>query len=157
MTIDDVIALLQRNFHCVVASSSAGGEPWASPVFFNYGPDLRIVFESAHTSRHATLIAANPRVAIAVADFSHRGRPRGVYLEAQAREVPPDGLAGALDLFLNGPHRKKLERSVADYASGKPLRLYEAIPHALYGLTQVKLDGYVIDQRVEVPLPSRKR
>lgn len=154
MTIDEVLQLLERNVHCVIASASADGEPWASPVFFNYDPALRIVFESARDSRHAGLIADNPRVMIAVADLAHRGPPRGVYLEALAREVPPEGLDKALDLFANGPHRKDLKRTVADYLDDKPLRLYVAVPQRLYGLTQVTVDGYEVDQRVEIPLPQ---
>ena len=153
MTIDEVLAVLERNFHCTIASATAGGDPWVTPVFFNFGPTLRFVFESARDSRHAQLIAANARVAIAVGDMGHRGRPRGVYIEAEARETPPEDLERTLDLFVNGPHRKKIRRTPADYLGDKPLRLYEATPLRLYGLTQVRRDGYLIDVRLEVPLP----
>jgi uncharacterized protein YhbP (UPF0306 family) len=154
MTIDDVLALMERNVHCTIASASLEGIPWVSPVFFNYDASLRIVFESAQDSHHALLIAANPRVAIVVADMTHRGRPRGVYLEAEAREVTPARLEDALELFVNGPHRKKIRRTLADYDGAKPFRLLEAMPRRLFGLTQVRRAGYVVDERVEIPLPG---
>ena len=79
----------------------------------------------------------------------------GVYLECEAREVPVDRLEEALEVFKNGPHRKQESagRKVSDYLDDKPLRLYEAVHHKSYILTQIKtLEGYTIDQRVEIDL-----
>lgn len=157
MDLDDVLDVLEANFHCVIASSSPSGEPWVSPVFFNYTRELHIVFESARDSRHARLLAENPRVAIVVADLQHKGSPRGVYLECAAREVTPEELPRALDVFLHGPHEKHIERTPEDYLGGKPIRLYEARPQRLFYLTQVTTDGYELDERVELPLPFGRR
>lgn len=152
---DEVERILKENYHCVVACASATGVPWVAPVFFNYDSLLHIVFESARDSRHAGLMAENPRVAVVVADLGHRGTPRGVYIEGQAREVPHEGLPAAIDLFLNGPHPKHMQRDVTDYLGDKPFRLYEVVPEHLFHLTQVETpEGYVADERVELPLPN---
>jgi nitroimidazol reductase NimA-like FMN-containing flavoprotein (pyridoxamine 5'-phosphate oxidase superfamily) len=156
MNNDEVEQILKDNYHCVIACASATGEPWVAPVFFNYDAALRIVWESARDSRHAELIAENPRVASVVADLGHHGTPRGVYIEGQAREVSHDRLPAALDLFLNGPHPKHMQRDVTDYLGDKPFRLYELTPERLFHLTQVETpEGYVLDERRELPLPGR--
>ena len=156
MNNDEVEQILKDNYHCVLSCASSTGEPWVAPVFFNYDASLRIVWESARDARHAQLIAENPRVAIVIADLSHRGTPRGVYIEGNGREVPHDGLPQALDLFVRGPHTKHIQRDVTDYLGDKPLRLYEVVPERIFHLRQVTTpEGYVVDERVELPLPRR--
>ena len=153
MDLQDALRILDANHHCTIACASRDGEPWVAPVFFNYDDRLRIVFESGKDTRHARLLAQNPRAAIVVADTGFRGTPAGVYLECEAHEAPPERLEEVLHVFLHGPHEKSMERTAADYQEGKPLRLYEAIPTAMYGLTQVEVAGCTVDQRVEIALP----
>ena len=140
---------------CVLSTSAQDGQPWVSPLFFNYDPSYRIVFESAKDARHSRNIASNPRVAIVIARLLARDPILGVYLECEAREVPVERLPEALEVFKDGPHRKQesAKRKVTDYLDDKPLRLYEAVHHKSYILTQIRTpEGYTIDQRVEITL-----
>ena len=147
--------LIRDTRFCVLSSATPDGQPWVSPLFYNYDDSYRLVFESARESRHAQLIAGNPRVAIVVARLMARGPIVGVYFECEAREVPVEGLDEALAVFKHGPHQKQesQDRRVSDYLDDKPLRLYEAVPSRTYALNQVRTpEGYLIDERVEVRL-----
>jgi len=152
-------AVLERNCYCVIATSSLDGRPWVSPVFYNYDSEWRIYWESSRECQHSQLIAANPRVAVVVADHDN---VEGVYFESLAKEVPAQELAAALAVYLGGPHEKseKQSRTAADYGGSKPLRLYMATPEAAYLLKRGAMkDGYAVDERVPLegvsPLAKR--
>jgi hypothetical protein len=151
--LDSVFDLLRGNRHCYLATSTLVGEPWVTPLRFEYDERCRIVWESARTAHHSELLRRNPRVAIVIPDTEARA---GVYLEAIAMEVPPERLAQALALFKKGrgEESEAADRGVDDYRGDKVLRLYEATPLRLYGLVQTRTpDGYEIDERVPIGLP----
>jgi nitroimidazol reductase NimA-like FMN-containing flavoprotein (pyridoxamine 5'-phosphate oxidase superfamily) len=150
----DVREVLRRNPFCVIATASPAGEPWLSPVFFNYSPDLTFVWESARDALHSQNIAANPRIGIFVKDTASPGPARDVYIEATAREVPQALLARALYTWQVGPHghSDRSQREVTDYAPGKPLRLYEARIDHVYVHDETLVDDYRVDVRSEVDL-----
>ena len=153
MALSELEEIFAKNRFCTLACSSLDGQPWVAPLFFNYDSSFGIVWESSRHARHSRSIEQNPRVAIVVADFSADGPSRGIYLECIAREVSEEDLEKALALFVGGPHKKNLQRTKADYAGAKPLRLYEARPQIAYALTQVETaDGYTLDERVEIQL-----
>jgi nitroimidazol reductase NimA-like FMN-containing flavoprotein (pyridoxamine 5'-phosphate oxidase superfamily) len=145
--------LIRRCHYCLLGTASADGAAWVSPVFFNYDSDLHLYFESALDSRHSRLIVANPRVSIVVTDFVVAPIPEAVYFEAEALEVAGDRIEHALEVFQHGPHeRTRDRRTPADYSSGKPLRLYEAVPRLVYGLVEVQVDDYDVEQRATLDL-----
>jgi len=146
--------VFRRNMFCVVATATPTGEPWLSPVFFNYSPDFRLFWESAHDAQHSQNLRLNPRVAIFVKDTAAHGPATDLYIAASALEVPPERLAGALDAWWNGPHghSDRAKREVSDYGPSKPLRLYEASIQALFVLSETVVDDYRVDTRVEVDM-----
>ena len=148
--------VFKRNRFCVIATASRDGAPWLSPVFYNYGPDYTVVWESARDARHSLLLAENPRVALFVKDEGAKGPANDLYVEATARPVPAEGLAQALDVWQEGPHghSDRSPRSVEDYAADKPLGLYEASIDKLYVLKQTRMGGYEVDVREEVDLTA---
>jgi nitroimidazol reductase NimA-like FMN-containing flavoprotein (pyridoxamine 5'-phosphate oxidase superfamily) len=155
MTADAARELIRRNHFCVIATASQAGRPWISPVFFNYDAGYRLIWESARDALHSRLIAENPRAAIVISDLDAAALTSALYLDCRASEVPPESLAEALAIFLDGPHEKSepVQRSVADYLGDKPLRLYQAIPERVYGIVQTETpEGYRIDQRMELTL-----
>jgi nitroimidazol reductase NimA-like FMN-containing flavoprotein (pyridoxamine 5'-phosphate oxidase superfamily) len=147
--------LLERCAYCVIGTASLDGVPWVSPVFFDYDSELHIYFESERGARHSQRIAANPRIAIVVTELGASPEIEGVYIEAEAQEVGADRLETALEVFQAGRHeRTRAQRTAADYSLGKPLRLYEAIPRTVYALEHVTADGYEVERRVALDLPS---
>jgi nitroimidazol reductase NimA-like FMN-containing flavoprotein (pyridoxamine 5'-phosphate oxidase superfamily) len=148
--------VFRRNAFCVIATASQAGQPWLSPVFFNYTPRFDLVWESAAAALHSQYLRANPRIAVFLKDPSAKAPARDVYIEATAREVAPEGVAAALDTWQNGPHghSNRAERRPADYREGKPLRLYEARIDRLYVLDETVVEGYRVDVRVEVDMAA---
>jgi hypothetical protein len=150
---------MRRSPFCIIATASPSGQPWISPVFFNYDSAYRIVWESAKDALHSELVRQNRRVAIAVTELNAAAPTDVLYLECEAHEVTVEGLADALSLFLNGPHQKEepVERTLSDYRDASPLRLYEARPQHVYVLERsTDGPGYVIDRRVEITLPEEQ-
>ena len=147
--------ILKEQWFCVLGTASTEAEPWVTPVFFNYDQSYRFVWESNREAHHSKLIAANPSIAIVVANFASHDADEAVYLTCKAREVPPDGLTEALDVYLNGghPRQTKVERKVEMYLEEQPLRLYEARPESAY-LLVVTFDeeGHRIDRRQQISL-----
>ena len=157
MSAPDVAAIrdvFRRNAFCTIATASPSGEPWLSPLFYNYTPDYTLVWESAHKALHSHYIRVNPRVAIFIDDVTTRGPGTGLYIEAQALQVPPERLTAALHTWQDGPHghSDRSHRETSDYGEPKPLRLYEAQIQHLYVLSEMLVDDYRVDARIEVPL-----
>jgi hypothetical protein len=146
--------VFRRNLFCVIATASSMGEPWLSPVFFNYSPDYTLVWESAHDAQHSQNILANSRIAIFIKDPSGSMPGADLYMTAIASEVPVQRLAEALYTWETGPHghSDRPRRSLDDYGPAKPLRLYEAKIEDLYVLSEAEVDGYRVDTRVEIDL-----
>src|SRR6185369_7205117 len=92
--------VFRRNLFCEVATASPTGDPWLSPVFFNYSPDYVLVWESAHDALHSH----NIRVAIFIKDTTTKAPGTDLYIEAIAQEVPQQRLAEALHIWQSGPH-----------------------------------------------------
>jgi nitroimidazol reductase NimA-like FMN-containing flavoprotein (pyridoxamine 5'-phosphate oxidase superfamily) len=151
-------ALIRRCSYCVIATATPAGEPWVTPLFFNYDPSLRLYFESEPASRHARLLADNARVAVVISELGASDSIEGVYFEGSAREIVADGLEYALSVLQDGPHQRTRERRTpADYRNDKPLRLYEVVPHAGYGLTHLTLDGNAVERRIDLNLDELRK
>ena len=152
-TVRDVF---RRNMFCVIATSSPTGDPWLSPVFFNYSPDYTLVWESAHDALHSANIRANPRIAIFIKDTTTKAPGTDVYIEAVAQEVPPQRLSEALYTWETGPHghSDRAQRELKDYDASRPLRLYEAQIQHLYVLSETVVKDYRVDARLEIDLAS---
>jgi hypothetical protein len=147
--------ILKEQWFCVLGTASTTGVPWVSPIFYNFDPQYRIVWESNRFAHHSELIAANSDVAIVVANFARHEADEAVYLLAKAREVPPEELEEALYLYLHGAHERtpSVPRTLDLYAADRPLRLYEAVVERAYLLTVgYDAEGHRIDQREEIDL-----
>lgn len=107
MDAERAFGLLREISICVLATSTLGGKPWASPVFYNFDGSGRLVWESAKDAWHSRLIRENPRIGIVVANTDPDASDDAVYLECLASEVPSDRLEDALEVFVNGPHRQR--------------------------------------------------
>jgi len=144
---------------CVLATASPGGEPWPSPVFFNYDGSLRIVWESAREARHSQLIRSNPKAGIVIANTDPEATDDALYLECLAHEVDGEDVADALEVFLHGPHKQqgRIAHRLEDYFGDEPLRLYVAIPQRAYVPVVTKdEEGRRIDSRKEIEIEDLK-
>jgi hypothetical protein len=151
------LRILREQRFCVLATATPDGQPWPSPVFFNYDTTYRLVWETGRDAWHSQLIRQNPRVGIVVADLSGETSDEAVFLDCEAEEVPPEGLAAALDTFLHGPHKPTAatEHKVENYLDDEPLRLFLAIPLRAYVMVVTHDEqGRRIDSREPIDLPG---
>ncbi|MBI3342029.1 pyridoxamine 5'-phosphate oxidase family protein [Candidatus Curtissbacteria bacterium] len=128
---DKAKKIFGKNIFCVIATATAGGKPWISPVYFNYDDKYNIYWESNRDAQHSKYVRANKRVAIVIFD-SHmkegKGTQTGVYVVANAHEVKAAGLPEAIKFFYGGRHTKVTKtkpKKPEEYMGSKPLRLYK--------------------------------
>ena len=101
---DDDAALARRVLddgrYLVLATADADGTPWPTPVWFaREGREL--VWVSRLGTRHSTNVAGRSAVGIVIFEtpVPAGGRPRAVYAEATASEVPETDLDRCLGIF----------------------------------------------------------
>ncbi|MFC7876749.1 pyridoxamine 5'-phosphate oxidase family protein [Isoptericola sp. NPDC057391] len=121
--------VLEDGRYLVLASADHDGNPWPTPVWFaREGREL--VWVSRLGTRHSTNVASRPSVGIVVFEtpVPVGGRPRAVYAEATAGEVPDADRERCLAIFdrrsrAEGLGPWTLDRVVAP----ADLRLYHAV------------------------------
>jgi hypothetical protein len=101
---DEIIAaaraLLDANRYAVLATASAAGEPWASPVYFVSRGFGTVLWLSRPSSRHSVLLAENPRIAVTVFDSTvGMGGATAFYGQGSAALCPEDELDAELAVF----------------------------------------------------------
>lgn len=70
LTKDMVLSFLSESAPKLMTVATYGEHPWIATVYFGYDDDLNLYFISDATTLHARQIAANSRVAVAIADSS---------------------------------------------------------------------------------------
>src|SRR3954468_2399642 len=93
-------ALAAENSYLTLATASADGVPWASPVWFAArGLDV-FVWASKPGARHSCNIAENPRVSLVIFDSSGApGEGSALYVSADAALVDDAAFEDALSVY----------------------------------------------------------
>jgi uncharacterized protein YhbP (UPF0306 family) len=105
-------AIIDEIAFMTLATVDADGMPWASPVWFAHADYAELLWISRPNTRHSQNIATNPHIAIVIFDSrTPIDTGRGVYLEAEAGEVPDDAEVKRIMAIFS-------ERSVAQGGSG---------------------------------------
>jgi nitroimidazol reductase NimA-like FMN-containing flavoprotein (pyridoxamine 5'-phosphate oxidase superfamily) len=102
VTNDDIArAVLDANSYVVLATASADGTPWGSPVWFAHAAYRELFWVSAPDSRHSRNIVARPRIAMVVFDSTVApGTGQAVYMTATAgRVTDPAGIERGMAVF----------------------------------------------------------
>lgn len=130
MSNDDIArAVLDANSYAVLATATADGTPWASPVWFAHAAYRELFWVSAPDSRHSRNIVARPRIAMVVFDSTAAPNTgQAVYMSATAgRVTDPAGLERGLAVFSARSLREMDTEWGADRVTGAArLRLYRA-------------------------------
>lgn len=119
--------------HVMQLATAANDGPWACTVWFIADADRNLYWASLPTRRHSQDIAANPRVAAAMAVNSVVGQAViGVQLEGRAAVLqPPDYDRGIVERYAQ--RFLKTDDWVSDFVAGNTLhRLYKLSPEAIY-------------------------
>ena len=71
----DARRLIDAGVYMTLATSDAGGRPWASPVWFAHEDHARFLWVSKPEARHSRNLAARPLAAIVIFDSTPRQGP----------------------------------------------------------------------------------
>lgn len=83
-------AIIDRNLYMVLATVSADGAPWASPVFYSTEDGRDLYWVSSPEVTHSRNIAHEPRIGIVLHDSRApvgTASPLALYLKATAEEL----------------------------------------------------------------------
>jgi hypothetical protein len=163
---DEHVVLAQRTLQRVatvaLATASATGQPWNSPVYAAF--DGRAFYWcSLVDAIHSLNIAENSAVFLAIFDSTGTDQSgRGVYARATARELtdPFDIERGLRTL---GARKGEPAKPVDDHVAPQPRRVYVAVPDTMWTNRLHHEDGYYFDERVPLdinalqPTPRRRR
>ena len=150
--------ILRQINYAAVATVTASGRPWCTPVYAWHDDQARIYWVSDRESRHSQNVRRTGQAFIVLFDSTFAldlpsGSRRGVYLQALVREVDsPKAIAAALR------HEKPERRGrmqPAHMLAPSVRRLYCATPlRAWMNDVQKKQGVFIRDFRVELPLPE---
>ena len=121
-------AIVDANAYMTLATASADGTPWPSPVWFAHEGYAEFVWVSRQTARHSLNIAVRPEVGIVIFDSTVPPlHARAVYLEATAAVVPSAAIDPAVATFAQECVAQGMAAwTVADVTGDAPHRLYRA-------------------------------
>ena len=138
--------VLDRIEHATVATVSADGRPWNTPVYFARQRDS-FYWISRRDAQHSSNIRHNGRAFIVVFDSSRDDvSGAGVYIEAAVTELADeDDVGGALALIYR--RRNKPPPSASHFTS--------ASVHAVYHARAIRAWSNVLHASGEVPWDER--
>ena len=150
-------AMLQHTPYCTLATCSADGLPWASPVFFVYDPDWTLYWSSAIASVHSQHIYHNQgRMAVTVyGTHSPVFKGQGLYFRGTASELQPERVAAIMERLFDRAGGDRPHRTAADYLGDSPRRFYQFRPQSAW-ITgdRIAVGNQLVDTRVTLPLPK---
>lgn len=150
--------VIQRIQYINIASVTAEGLPWNTPVYCAYDKKLNFYWLSWQENQHSRNISHNPNVFLTIYDSTVPGGTGfGVYLQGQARAVT--SLKDLAEAVVYGYKRRGVSVKDIKYFLGKyPRRVYKFTPEKAWVNGDSKKEGQFIDIREEIDLDElRKR
>lgn len=122
-------------------ATSRDGQPWCCTVYYALDDDLNIIWASLPTRRHSEDIAANPKVAGAIAFDQQppQASVRGIQFEGIAELLSGDDETAAANHYVEQLNRK--DDMLSDIRAGKN-------PHRFYKLT---VKSYILFDSANFP------
>jgi nitroimidazol reductase NimA-like FMN-containing flavoprotein (pyridoxamine 5'-phosphate oxidase superfamily) len=129
-------AIVDASSYMTLATASADGAPWASPVWFAHEQYETFLWMSQPGARHSRNIDARHQIAIVIFDSAVSPDQRNaVYVEAAAAIVPDAELADAVAVYAARSVARGLGALANEEVSGDAAwRLYRARALAVYVL-----------------------
>lgn len=150
--------ILQTICYITLATTTADGQPWNTPVFSAVDSRLTFYWSSSPHSQHSQNIQINNRVFIVIYDSRvAQGTGWGVYLTSRAYPVRPTEVDYALALL--GDRRKRPFQNKQNFLAGGCQQIYKALPNKLWinDAQQDEQGEFVKDYRVELDISSLKQ
>lgn len=141
--------ILNNICYATLATVSADGQPWNSPVYCAYDESYNIYWGSHIDSQHTKNIRSNGKAFIVVYDSTiEPGLGEGVYIQAECIELTDEAEIAVAHKLIQDRRPSpywKLEEVQPD----KPVHLFKAIPQKIWMNGEGQKNGQYIDIRVE--------
>ena len=144
-----------QNRYCTLATSSAEGWPWASPLLYLYDRDWTLYWSSAIAAQHSINLQANQgRAFVTIYDSqAAQGSVTGVFLQGAAQEVLDPEQADELLRRTGERLGRPLDRTAADYLQDSPRRFYQFTPQTAWVTgDRVAIGHQLVDTKVVLDL-----
>jgi nitroimidazol reductase NimA-like FMN-containing flavoprotein (pyridoxamine 5'-phosphate oxidase superfamily) len=152
-TIQEIQYITVATIHTHIDSWSMS-RPWNSPVYSAFDSDYNFYWISDRHSQHSKNIRENPHIFIAIYNSTipeGTGASRGVYIQAQARELSDPGeIAHAHQLLAD--RAGKASHPPDYFLDDIPRRIYQAVPERAWVNDNGERNGHFIDIRIEIDL-----
>jgi nitroimidazol reductase NimA-like FMN-containing flavoprotein (pyridoxamine 5'-phosphate oxidase superfamily) len=149
--------IIQKTIYAAVATSSAYGTPWNSPVYIVYDEALNFYWASDTASQHSRNMHENPSVFLVIFDSSVPwGEGKGIFIQATATEVDDrNEIANACHLRVTRASGAK--QPPEDFIGDRPRRIYKAAPEKIWMNQDGQVDGHFIDERIAMDISKIQR
>lgn len=152
---DAVKQILQNVRYATVSTVDSSVLPWAAPVWYVFDDNMNIYWWSPINSVHSQNIYNHHEVFITIFDSSlPEGKGIGIYMKADASEVPAEDLEKVIRLYNTTTEIYKLEMS--NCCGDAPTRVYMAIPKQLWLNDGETRNGFWVDIRKEIPFNDQE-
>ena len=121
-------AIIDDISYLVLGTADAAGVPWATPVYFASDGYRDFYWVSSPSATHSRNVAERPEVGLVIFDSTAPiGAGQGVYVRANAEEVPETDLEAGIAVFTSRSVSQGAPPWSADDVGGTaPFRLYRA-------------------------------
>jgi nitroimidazol reductase NimA-like FMN-containing flavoprotein (pyridoxamine 5'-phosphate oxidase superfamily) len=143
--------------YITIASVSADGQPWNTPVYSAFDKDLNFYWFSDKDSQHSQNVRVNNKVLLVIYDSTvPEGTGEGVYVKATVSELDDPETVLAAKAVLDERVGKVKERNAENYMGDAVLRGYKATALQVWmnDDDEDENGNYIRDIRVEVPLET---
>lgn len=154
---DKAKRILTNNLYITLATASATGEVWSTPVFYALDDAYCFYWYSRKDALHSQNISNNSKISASLYATSGEDKDVGVYIKGTALELEKEDIENALEVYAkktatSGTERKQLA-TPEDFLDDAPLRMYKLTIEKIYISGEAtKWKGKWIDTRIEITL-----
>lgn len=152
-----VAEILSRIRYATLATVTAEGQPWNTPVAALHDDKLNVYWISDTEGQHSRNVRANGQVFIVVYDSTvPEGEGEGVYLKARAYELSDPEEIRVIRRMKKGPGGHDDPAPFVD--GGGVRRIYKAVPERIWmNDAQIERGVFIRDYRVELSLDAVRK
>lgn len=152
--------IINQIMYITIASVSADGKPWNTPVYSGFDDNLNFYWFSDKNSQHSTNLRHSGNAFLVIYDSTvPESTGEGVYIQAGVQELTDEREVLSGLRVMDSRVGKIKDRKYEQFSGDAVLRVYKASPKkAWMNANDVGESGkYVRDMRVEVPIETLKK
>lgn len=142
-----LLSVLNENKHLVLSTANKDGDPWVTPLAYNFDINNNLYWVSSIDSKHSTNIKQRKEVAIVI--FMVEPKSDAIYINANAKELfNKKDMEAAFNVLKNRAQPDIFRvKNIDDVLNNSPWRIYKAEPTAFFVRELTKSEGRYITVR----------